>query len=62
MLLMVPLLVALDHYSGFKETATWREDGVDGMVAYGVGVAGMTAAGVLAPCPPTTPPPPPRRR
>ena len=39
MLLMVPLLVALDHYSGFKETATWREDGVDGMVAYGVGVA-----------------------
>ena len=39
MLLMVPLLVALDHYSGFKETASWREDAVDGMVAYGVGLA-----------------------
>ncbi|HEX2095120.1 MAG TPA: TIGR02587 family membrane protein [Longimicrobiaceae bacterium] len=37
MLVMIPLLVALDHYSGFKETSSWREDVVDAMVAYGVG-------------------------
>jgi len=39
MLLMIPLLIALDHYSGFRETSTWREDAVDAMVAYGVGFA-----------------------
>jgi putative integral membrane protein (TIGR02587 family) len=37
MLLMIPMLIGLDHYSGFKETTSWGEDAVDGMVAYGVG-------------------------
>lgn len=46
MLLMIPLLVALDHYSGFQETTSWTEDAVDGMVAYGVGIA--TSALILA--------------
>ena len=39
MVLMVPMLVALDYYSGFEETASWREDLLDGMIAYGVGLA-----------------------
>lgn len=39
MVLMVPMLVALDYYSGFEETASWREDLMDGMIAYGVGLA-----------------------
>lgn len=38
MVLMVPVLVALDYYSGFEETASWREDLMDGMIAYGVGL------------------------
>lgn len=37
MLLMVPMLIGLDHYSGFRTTSSWREDAVDGVVAYGVG-------------------------
>ncbi|HEU4560035.1 MAG TPA: TIGR02587 family membrane protein [Longimicrobium sp.] len=37
--LMIPLLVALDYYSGFEETRNWREDLMDGMIAYGVGLA-----------------------
>jgi putative integral membrane protein (TIGR02587 family) len=44
MIVMVPVLVALDHYSGFEETANWREDAVDGMIAYGVG---LTASFVI---------------
>ena len=39
MVLMIPLLVALDYYSGFEETRSWREDCMDGMIAYGVGLA-----------------------
>ena len=39
MVLMIPVLVGLSHYSGFKETATWRDDVVDAFVAYGVGFA-----------------------
>ncbi|HWK88454.1 MAG TPA: TIGR02587 family membrane protein [Longimicrobium sp.] len=39
MALMVPLLIVLDHYSGWEETATWSEDVLDGMIAYGVGLA-----------------------
>jgi putative integral membrane protein (TIGR02587 family) len=39
LLFMVPVLIGLDHYSGFRETSTWREDAVDGMTAYGVGFA-----------------------
>ena len=38
MVLMIPLLIGLDHFAGFKETSTWREDVIDGMVAYGVGM------------------------
>lgn len=45
MLFMIPLLVALDYYSGFRETSTWREDAVDAMVAYGVGF--VTSFGIL---------------
>ncbi len=37
LLLMIPMLIGLDHYSGFRETTTWREDAVDGVTAYGVG-------------------------
>lgn len=42
MLLMIPMLVGLDRYSGFKETSSWREDAVDGIVAYGVGIVAST--------------------
>jgi putative integral membrane protein (TIGR02587 family) len=38
MVLMVPVIVALDYFSGFEETANWREDLMDGMIAYGVGL------------------------
>jgi putative integral membrane protein (TIGR02587 family) len=38
MLVMIPMLVALDYFSGFEETASWREDLEDGMIAYGVGL------------------------
>jgi len=37
MALMIPLLIALDRYSGFRRTSSWLEDAVDGLVAYGVG-------------------------
>lgn len=37
MVLMIPLFIGLDHYSGFKQTSSWGEDVVDGTVAYGVG-------------------------
>ncbi len=46
MLLMVPMLIGLDHYSGFRRTSSWREDAVDGVVAYGVGFC--ASAAVLA--------------
>jgi putative integral membrane protein (TIGR02587 family) len=36
-LAMIPLLIGLDHFSGFKETSSWLEDAVDGMIAYGTG-------------------------
>ena len=40
MLWMLPLLIALDHYAGFKqEQTTWSEDAIDGLIAYGVGIA-----------------------
>jgi putative integral membrane protein (TIGR02587 family) len=43
MLFMIPVLVGLDHYAGFKETTTWGEDAIDGMVAYGVGFVASAA-------------------
>ena len=39
---MIPLLIGLDHYVGFKHTTTWTEDVADGMVAYGVGILAAT--------------------
>jgi putative integral membrane protein (TIGR02587 family) len=44
MVLMIPFVVALDYFSGFEETASWREDLMDGMIAYGVG---LTASFVI---------------
>jgi putative integral membrane protein (TIGR02587 family) len=38
MVLMIPVVVALDYFSGFEATASWREDLMDGMIAYGVGL------------------------
>ncbi|HET7273931.1 MAG TPA: TIGR02587 family membrane protein, partial [Longimicrobiaceae bacterium] len=37
MVVMIPMLVGLSHFSGFKETQTWTDDVVDAFVAYGVG-------------------------
>ena len=44
---MVPLLIGLDHFVGFKHTTTWTEDVVDGMVAYGVGIVASLLVLVL---------------
>ncbi|HEU0298838.1 MAG TPA: TIGR02587 family membrane protein, partial [Longimicrobium sp.] len=38
MLVMIPILVILDHYSGFQHTTSWSEDMEDGMIAFGVGL------------------------
>lgn len=38
MVLMIPLLIGLDHYAGFRDTTSWAEDVMDGLVAYGVGI------------------------
>jgi putative integral membrane protein (TIGR02587 family) len=46
MVLMIPVLIVLDRFSGFKETSSWLEDALDGMVAYGVGL--LASAVVLA--------------
>lgn len=46
MVAMLPLLIVVDHYSGFQKTVTWLDDAVDATVAYGVGV--VTSAVVLA--------------
>jgi putative integral membrane protein (TIGR02587 family) len=43
MVAMIPLLIALDHYSGFQETHGWREDVLDGLIAYGVGIVASAA-------------------
>lgn len=44
MLVIVPVLIVLDHFSGFEETDSWAEDVVDGLVAFGVG---LTASAFL---------------
>jgi putative integral membrane protein (TIGR02587 family) len=41
----LPLLIALSHYSGFEETARWRDDVRDGIVAYAIGA--LASAGIL---------------
>jgi putative integral membrane protein (TIGR02587 family) len=38
MLVMIPILIILDHYSGFQPTTSWSEDVEDGMIAFGVGL------------------------
>ncbi|HEX5724262.1 MAG TPA: TIGR02587 family membrane protein [Longimicrobiaceae bacterium] len=45
MVFILPLLIGIDHYSGFEETSTWREDVVDALVAYAVGF--VAATGIL---------------
>jgi putative integral membrane protein (TIGR02587 family) len=42
---MIPVLVVLDHYSGFRATSSWTQDAVDGVSAYGVGF--LASAAVL---------------
>jgi len=37
LVVMIPVLVGLSHYSGFEPTFEWREDVVDAFVAYAVG-------------------------
>lgn len=39
LLLMIPLLIGLDHFAGVQRATPWAEDAVDGMIAYGVGMA-----------------------
>jgi putative integral membrane protein (TIGR02587 family) len=46
MVVMIPVLVGLAYYSGFKEATTWRDEAADVAVAYGVGI--VTSAIVLA--------------
>ena len=46
MVVMIPLLIRLSHYTGFKETSTWRDDVADAAIAYGVGF--VASAIVLA--------------
>lgn len=52
-LLVLPILVVLDRFSGFMTTATWAEDAVDGLIAFGVGVVAAVVVllplGILAP-------------
>lgn len=43
---LLPLLVALSHFGGFKSTVSWGEDVADALIAYGIGFA--AAAAVLA--------------
>lgn len=53
MVLVIPLLIALDHVSGFRRNETWLEDTLDGLVGYGVGILAALALlmlfGVLRP-------------
>lgn len=47
MVVMIPVIVGLDHYSGFQQTDTWLEDVMDGVVAYGVGIISAVVVLVL---------------
>lgn len=44
LVLMVPVLIGLSRYSGFRETFDWSEDAEDAFVAYAVG---LTVSAVL---------------
>lgn len=43
LVLMIPMLIVLDYYAGFRETASWLEDAVDGVTAYGIGFVASAA-------------------
>ncbi|HEX6927802.1 MAG TPA: TIGR02587 family membrane protein [Gammaproteobacteria bacterium] len=43
---LLPILIGLSRYSGFRETANWYDDVVDGLVAFSAGV--LTATLFLA--------------
>jgi putative integral membrane protein (TIGR02587 family) len=42
-LLILPILIVLDRFSGFMRTDSWAEDAVDGLIAFGVGAVAATA-------------------
>jgi putative integral membrane protein (TIGR02587 family) len=42
-LFMIPMLIGLAHYGGFRETATWSQDAADGLTACGVGLVASAA-------------------
>lgn len=46
MLVLLPALVGLSRYSGFRRTSRWLEDGIDAVVAFVAGV--LTSATFLA--------------
>jgi putative integral membrane protein (TIGR02587 family) len=45
LLVSLPMLVGLSHYSGFEDTFEWREDVMDALTAFAVGIA--TSASLL---------------
>jgi len=45
LVLLVPVLALLSYHAGFETTATWRDDAIDAVVAYGI--AFCASAGVL---------------
>lgn len=47
MAFMIPMLVGLSYYSGFKETARWQDELEDAFVAYGVGFVASAAIAFL---------------
>lgn len=46
LVLMVPVLIGLAHYTGMRGKTNFRQDCIDGMTAYGIGT--VTAAASLA--------------
>lgn len=47
MIVMIPLLIALDHFSGFRETSSWIDDAADALTAYGVAFIASIAILIL---------------
>lgn len=47
MTVMIPMLVILNHYSGFVETSTWLEDILDAFIGYGIGILSAASALLL---------------
>ena len=46
LLVSLPMLVGLSHFSGFEDTVDWREDVMDALTAFAVGV--LTSAAMLS--------------